>query len=73
MRKKNINEPGVRAARAHGALVAMVDRWRRLENRSVEGCVVTMTKCSTDGCDAGTHSSPFCPACLEELASMLEN
>lgn len=72
MKKKNINEPGVRATRAHGALAGMVDCWRRLENRSVEGCVVAMSKCTTDGCGAGTRSSPFCPVCLEELASMLE-
>ena len=72
MKMKDINTPGVRKTRSLAALMDMVDRWRRLESRSMEGSVFSMSKCATAGCQTETHSSPFCLACLLEIEGTLK-
>ena len=72
-RLKSIEEPGIRRVRALHELLELVDRWHCLESRSMEGAIVTMNKCETLGCPTGVHSSPFCPACLVELKTVLQD
>ena len=71
-RLRNINDPGVRRVRALHELLELVDRWRYLEARSMEGAVFSMSKCETLGCPTQCHSSPFCPACLVEIEAAVK-